>query len=166
MFTKNITRVIQTESKKPVNLYHVTLTNISGTRELSVREVQHHTLLDRTVYTSLETVLWKWCHALSADLTGTLKLRASRGRCCSVAWTIPPGRYQMKTGPRCKYWQRSAAALTHLISAITQHGAACVELWRWNSSVALSGVPYANNIICKTHNFFPSPRTICSRMRF
>lgn len=54
---------------------------------------------------------------------------------------------------RCKCWQRSAAALTRLISAISHSQAARVELWRWNSSVALCGLPYANNIICKTHHF-------------
>lgn len=59
MFTKNITHVIQTVSKKPVNIYQATLTNSSATRELSVREVQHRALLYPTVYSSLETVLWK-----------------------------------------------------------------------------------------------------------
>lgn len=101
----------------------------------------------------LFTLPWRQCYG-----NDVIHLQQGRYVHCettevAVAQSLNLSPHHESNGVRCKCWQRSAVALTHLISAITHSQAARVELWRWNSSVALCGLPYVNNIICKTHHF-------------
>lgn len=116
-------------------------TNAQRTESLA-RRAQH-----------LFTLAWRQCY-------GNDVIRFQHGRYAhcettevAVAQSLNFSFDHKSNGVRCKCWQRSAAALTRLISAITHSQAARVELWRWNSSVALCGLPYVNNIMCKTHHF-------------